>query len=106
MNKLKFSAVWLILAGTIAWSTVLLYSFLSNPSADELLSISWLFINQLGPLSLIGIGLGLPVATLTLIFGWVHLILIMKGLIPPHLSSKGFVEALYELVAHGSASLK
>lgn len=106
MNKLKFCAVWLVLSGMTGWSAVILYSSLNSFSSDQLLSISWFLINQLGPLSLIGIGLGLPIALLTLLFGWVQLILIMKGLIPAHLTSKGFVEALYELIAHGSASLK
>lgn len=106
MNKLKFTVVWLVLGSMTGWAAVLIYSSLNHPSSDQLLSITWLVINQLGPLSLIGIGLGLPIALVSLLFGWVQLILIIEGLIPPHLSSKGFIEALYQLIGHGRVSLQ
>ena len=93
MNAVRFpfliSVLVLLLVGLLG---ITVYTSPNDASYNMLLG--WLLFNQLGPLWLFGIGVGLPVFCLAALFGWIQMILIANGNIPPHLSSKGFLEAL------------
>jgi hypothetical protein len=102
MKQLKFNALLLTLVSAIIVLTVYIYSLLQVSDDINLVSIGWLTLNQMGPLILLGIGLGIPLVLLATLFGWVQLILTMNGAISPHLSSKGFLDAVYTLVVNGS----
>jgi hypothetical protein len=54
-------------------------------------------INLMGCFTLMGIGIGLPLVMLASFFGWVQLLLLLKGNIPPHLAREGFVKVLNTL---------
>jgi hypothetical protein len=102
MKQLNFNVLLLVLISTIVILSIYLYSLLLASDVISLISIGWLAFNQLGPLVLLGVGLGIPLVLLATLFGWVQLILMMNGVILPHLSSKGFIDAVYTLIVNGS----
>jgi hypothetical protein len=46
---------------------------------------------------LLGIGFGVPLIALAIIFGWLQFILLMTGHISPHLAREGFFKVLQTL---------
>ncbi len=93
-NKLITTFITLLLL-------VLAFSALAYHLGQNFSSFTTLLTNQavtlLSSYFLLGLGIGLPLFALATIFGWLQFILLMTGLISPHLAREGFFKVLETL---------
>jgi hypothetical protein len=90
-------AYLLIMAALIGLSYEILNLMEDYPVLSSIFYIQ--FINGFGCFVLLGMGIGLPLAILGSVLGWVQLALLMSGNIDPHLAKEGLVTVLKTILA-------
>lgn len=93
----NFKVIGWIVGLTLINGYLLYTLYLSHPGF-LLDFIRQFIIANLLPFSLVGIGIGLPAVLFAFILGWLQIILIIHGLIPPHLAKEGFFQILNSLI--------
>ena len=96
MNQLRFFLPFILLLLSLPLLGATLHTLLHHhPSLWAIVLTQGMSI--LGCFTLLGLGLGIPLIVLASVLGWIQVVLLLTGSIPPHLGKAGLMKVLSTL---------